>query len=183
MSTSLRDALPSADTVHTEYNSLVSYVGNIHCRKIQGSWNGHQATQFSLAVYWLQFYSSTMRSLRSYVSHVHVIIIIVNLFNEHVNPTMKFPIMTFKTELWQMTLVLPLGGIKTEVWDLQTALASYNSRHWFNPLDPELNPICYLLALLGAHHFLHVSRIRVKSLTLRRLMSYIYIWSTHSWCF
>jgi len=25
-----------------------------------------------------------------------------------------------------------------------------------NPLNPELNPICYLLALLGAHHFLHV---------------------------
>jgi len=36
----------------------------------------------------------------------------------------------------------------------------------FNPLKPELNPICYLLALL-AHHFLHVSRIKVKSLTLR----------------
>ena len=36
----------------------------------------------------------------------------------------------------------------------------------FNPLKPELNPICYLLALLGAHHFLHVSRIRVKLLTL-----------------
>jgi len=55
----------------------------------------------------------------------------------------------------------------------------------FNPLNPKLNPICYLLALLGAHHFLHVSRIRVKSLTLRLLMSYIYIyiWSTHSWCF
>jgi len=44
----------------------------------------------------------------------------------------------------------------------------------FNPLNPELNPICYLLALLRAHHFLHVSRIRVKLLTLRRLMSYIY---------
>ena len=43
----------------------------------------------------------------------------------------------------------------------------------FNPLNPELNPICYLLALL-AHHFLHVNRIRVKSLTLRLLMSYIY---------
>jgi len=42
-----------------------------------------------------------------------------------------------------------------------------------NPLKPELNPICYLLALL-AHHFLHVSRIGVKSLTLRWLMSYIY---------
>ena len=43
-----------------------------------------------------------------------------------------------------------------------------------NPLNPKLNPICYLLALLGTHHFLHVSRIRVKSLTLRWLMSYIY---------
>jgi len=43
----------------------------------------------------------------------------------------------------------------------------------FNPLNPELNSICYLLALLGAHHFLHVSKIRVKSLTLRLLMSYI----------
>jgi len=43
----------------------------------------------------------------------------------------------------------------------------------FNPLNPELNPICYLLALL-AHHFLHVSRIRVKLLTIRLLMSYIY---------
>ena len=41
------------------------------------------------------------------------------------------------------------------------------ARAFFNPLKPELNPICYLLALLGAHHFLHVSRIRVKLLTLR----------------
>ena len=53
-----------------------------------------------------------------------------------------------------------------------------------NPLNPELNPICYLLALLGAHHFLHVNRTRLKLLTFRRLMSYIYIyiyiWSTHS---
>jgi len=31
----------------------------------------------------------------------------------------------------------------------------------FNPLNAELNSICYLLALL-AHHFLHVSRIRVN---------------------
>ena len=43
----------------------------------------------------------------------------------------------------------------------------------FNSLKAELNPICYLLALL-AHHFLHVSRIRVKSVTLRQLMSCIY---------
>jgi len=43
-----------------------------------------------------------------------------------------------------------------------------------NPLSPKLNPICYLLALLGAHHFIHVSRIRVRLLSLRLLMSYIY---------
>jgi len=48
-----------------------------------------------------------------------------------------------------------------------------------NPLKPELNSICYLLALLGAHHFLHVSRIRVKLLTFRLLMSYIYIYMEH----
>ena len=50
---------------------------------------------------------------------------------------------------------------------------SRTSRPDVNPVNPELNPICYLLALLGAHHFLHVSRIRVKLSTFRRLMSYI----------
>ena len=33
---------------------------------------------------------------------------------------------------------------------------------YIKPLNAELNLICYLLALLGAHHFLHVSRIRVR---------------------
>jgi hypothetical protein len=32
----------------------------------------------------------------------------------------------------------------------------------FNPLNAELNPICQLLALLGAHHILHISGIRVN---------------------
>jgi len=53
------------------------------------------------------------------------------------------------------------GGIKTT---LITGYGCYHSNQSifspFNPLNPELNPICYLLALLGAHHFLHVSRIR-----------------------
>jgi hypothetical protein len=31
-----------------------------------------------------------------------------------------------------------------------------------NPLNAQLNPIYHLLALLGAHPILHVSRIRVK---------------------
>ena len=32
-----------------------------------------------------------------------------------------------------------------------------------NPLNAELNPICHLLALLGAHHILHVSGLRVNT--------------------
>jgi hypothetical protein len=35
---------------------------------------------------------------------------------------------------------------------------------YFNPLNAELNPICHLLTLLGAHHILHFSRISVKLL-------------------
>ena len=35
--------------------------------------------------------------------------------------------------------------------------------HLFNPLNADLNPIHHLMALLGAHHILHVSRIRVNS--------------------
>jgi len=31
-----------------------------------------------------------------------------------------------------------------------------------NPLNAELNPIYHLLALLGAHHILHISRVRVN---------------------
>jgi len=66
----------------------------------------------------------------------------------------------------------------TDMTKLIIALCGFvnmpNSIEVLNPLNPELNPICYLLALLGAHHFLHVSRIRVKLFTFRRLMSCIY---------
>ena len=40
----------------------------------------------------------------------------------------------------------------------------------FNPLNAELNPIWHLLALLGAHHILHVSRLRVKGLCTQPLL-------------
>jgi hypothetical protein len=45
-----------------------------------------------------------------------------------------------------------------------------------NPLNAELNPICCLLALLGAHHFLHVSRIRVNINTFVSLMGSYSTW-------
>jgi len=34
----------------------------------------------------------------------------------------------------------------------------------FNPLNSELNPICHLLTLLGAHLLFHISRITVRGL-------------------
>jgi len=82
-----------------------------------------------------------------------------------------------------LSLTLELLGPCIFVHNLSSASVLYGTyalqsiRHYedFNPLNPELNPICYLLALLGAHHFLHVSRIRVKLLTFRLLMSYIYM--------
>jgi len=43
------------------------------------------------------------------------------------------------------------------------ALRPDNIRHVsVNQLNTELNPICHLLALLGAHQILHVSSVRVK---------------------
>jgi transposase len=59
------------------------------------------------------------------------------------------------------------GQLKCDATRAETRyLLSEKRTNPFNPLSPELNPICYLLALL-AHDFLHVSRIKVKSLTLR----------------
>jgi transposase len=46
-----------------------------------------------------------------------------------------------------------VGGVHSNHSDLQAERV--------NPLSPELNPICYLLALL-AYDILHVSRIRVN---------------------
>jgi hypothetical protein len=41
-------------------------------------------------------------------------------------------------------------------------LSSVHNVIRLNPLNAELNLICHLHALLGAHHILHVSRIRVN---------------------
>jgi len=46
-----------------------------------------------------------------------------------------------------------------------------------NPLNAKLNPICHLLTLLGTHHILHVSRIRVKG----RVQRYRYSPSEPLW--
>jgi hypothetical protein len=56
-----------------------------------------------------------------------------------------------------------VGRVSLRVSDrLQSDWRSVCEFSVFNPLNVELNPICHLLALLGAHHILHVSKIRVK---------------------
>jgi hypothetical protein len=44
-------------------------------------------------------------------------------------------------------------------------IVEVSGSHTVNPLNAELNPIRHLLALAGAHHFVDVSRIRVKTHT------------------
>ena len=52
-------------------------------------------------------------------------------------------------------------------------LITDNRYHEFNPLNAELNHISHLLALLGAHHIFHVSRISVnKGCPLRRTVRF-----------
>jgi len=44
-----------------------------------------------------------------------------------------------------------------------------------NSINAELNAICYLLALLGAHRILHFSRIRIKDSKREHFVSYLQI--------
>jgi len=44
-----------------------------------------------------------------------------------------------------------------------TGSGAYPASCRIKPLNAKLNLICHLLALLGAHHILHVSRIRVNT--------------------
>ena len=41
-------------------------------------------------------------------------------------------------------------------------MAVFYQCEYLNPLNAELNPICPLLALLGAHHILHVNMVKVN---------------------
>ena len=64
----------------------------------------------------------------------------------------------FSQEVLGSNICKDIESLDPGVFSLLLPTAKYN----FNPLNAELNPICHLLALLGAHHILHVSRIKVK---------------------
>jgi len=70
--------------------------------------------------------------------------------------------------LFYLTTTLHVTGItSTHLQEHKTTVTTASGNHYtvmgrVNPLNAEFNPICHLLALLGAHPVLHVSRIRVK---------------------
>jgi len=45
-------------------------------------------------------------------------------------------------------------------------VSTFEGVYCINPINPELNPICHFLALLGAHHILHVGRIKINESSL-----------------
>ena len=100
-------------------------------------------------------------------------------FRKEAEKMLKYTHPTNATQrMWNLkTKVIPVITVATGTISksFRQYLSNRQEKHEINPLNPELNLICYLLALFGAHHFLHVSKIRVKLLTFRLLMSYIYM--------
>jgi len=55
-----------------------------------------------------------------------------------------------------------LMNVRNRKLKVKVRLRLMLARELIIPLNTELNPICHLLALLGARHILHVSRVRFK---------------------
>jgi hypothetical protein len=58
-----------------------------------------------------------------------------------------------------------------EVWKFRGNELKIHLLELFNRLNFKLNPICHLLALLGAHNILHVSKIMVNKIIDKNQMS------------
>jgi len=73
-------------------------------------------------------------------------------------------------QYFQMTTVLyvfPMCHIRAK----KNLFIFFNlETYFFNPLNAELNPICHLLALLGAHHIFHVKGLRVKVIIIELII-------------
>ena len=68
---------------------------------------------------------------------------------------------TFIHHLWGVGAIGLLGAAGSSDC-LAPLLQPLSCTVTINPLNAELNPICPLLALFGAHHIFHVSGLRVK---------------------
>jgi hypothetical protein len=80
---------------------------------------------------------------------------------------------SFSLENSSYSSYLACPGFTSWPTDRQTRASSRSiAEHIFNPLNAEWNPNSHFLALLGAHHILHVGRIRVKSVHGVFLLNY-----------
>jgi len=57
---------------------------------------------------------------------------------------------------------LSFVGVSAGIKWLSRQAVDWSVERIINFLNAELNPICHLLALFGAHPILHISRIRVN---------------------
>jgi hypothetical protein len=62
-----------------------------------------------------------------------------------------------------------------DIYRKACTVTSNDERFYFNPLNAELNPIRHLLALVGDHHFVDVSIIRVNISNLSKYVRSIII--------
>ena len=71
---------------------------------------------------------------------------------------------TAVTECWRLTLTL----LMLRIWRATNNVTKWQMgfNYLFNCLNTELNPMCHLLALVGTHHILHVSGLRLKRLNV-----------------
>ena len=95
--------------------------------------------------------------------------------NQLCSPVLSHCETSWKTVIWYDTVVImfilehfqrPCSKVTLDKAVILPTIAGVNGELWnvFNPLIAELIPICHLLALLGAHHILHISGIRMNCL-------------------
>ena len=129
---------------------------NAHCRSL-GIFSEHFDREWKIVLDGLHTFSKYF--ICSFVCIIGIHISFIVNYRHHTD--------LFQYIFWKKLILVSIGVLCKTV---------HKTASIINPLNPKLNPICYLLLLLGAHHFLHVSRIRVKLLTFRLLISYIYIY-------
>ena len=99
------------------------------------------------------------------------------LHSNHIGFTKPWSITTTKKIVKYFCTCVKITDFPTNVKFLEVIHPWYVLYAWYiNPLNAELNPICHLLALLGAHHILHVSRIRVKKHSLSWFQTFAVFW-------
>jgi len=84
---------------------------------------------------------------------------VINPLNAKLNPIYHL------LALLEAHHILHISRIRVKLgWHNSKIIASKKKTlmPFINALNAKLNPICHLLALLEAHHILHVSRIRIK---------------------